>query len=832
MPGVPMTRPTLHLPTFLSSLFAPLARNPRFALTVVLILGLGIGINVATLGLLYRYYVSPLPYPQGGRILSVYFTANRPVLAALQRMSVPTWQRLQKGAPALVDSGLYARRGYNLVRDGRLSRVNGTEATASVFSTLGVHPVLGRVFGPQSNKPGAKPVVVLSYRLWQTLFDGMASAIGETLHLNGKLYSVIGVMPKGFNFPTAQSALWTPQTLDDFDQNADMLTAFGYHMVGRLAQGASVNSFTTQANAVLEREIANFPDPSAIPIFKKSGYRIRATRWRASRLGNLHQSLVLVFCATALLMLLVWFNLANLILARGFSRRAELALRRILGANTGALALSLARENFILSLIGAGLGVVFGRFLLDLFSGSSVAVAASSISAASWPALIVIALILALISAGIFTLTNVSFLRGNSLSAALGDASAHASPGRSTKRIRTGLIAGQIALACAIAGTGLLLGRGLLNLNAVNLGFKPDHVVTFKLSFPEAQYSLKKMIAALATLRGSVGRLPGMSAVSVSSAVPFNGDMAGGGVYPRPPNPAFKSNAFPTATDADYFRTFGMPLLAGRDFTPADDNAGVSLAIIDTLAAKKLFGTENAVGREFSFDGPHKNRFGILFRVIGVVPTVHRGHVGSAPAMGSVYIDAAQVVGKYKNWSWGFPDWYLSVRSPLSAASVISEVKNAAHKLLPDIPLYDVQTMNQRLGDALAPNRLLSLLVGLFAFGALLLAAIGLYAVQAYAVAQRAREFAIRIALGAERGRLLAMVVGEAARLLVIGLVIGLTGLAAIGVAFASAFYGISPFDPLSMIVVTAVLCLAALAASWLPAWRASRTVPSTALRN
>ena len=801
----------------------------RFALTVVLILGLGIGINVATLGLLYRYYVSPLPFPQGGRIASVYFTANQPIPRA---MSIPTWQRLKKGAPALADSGLYRSQGYNLVRGRHESRLNGIVATASVFSTLGVQPVLGRVFGPQSNQPGAQPVVVLSYPLWQSLFGGQPSALGKTLKLNGKLFTVIGVMPRNFRFPTAQTALWTPRIITAGAREADMLTALHDQMVARLAPGQSMHAFRMQADAVLKREIANFPDPAAIPMFAKYNFKIGAQGWRASRLGNLHQSLTLVQFATALLMMLVWFNLANLFLARAFARRGELTMRRILGAKVATLAGTLARENLVLSLIGAGLGVVFGRFLLDLFSGNHVAAAASSIPGASWPVLVLIAVALALVSAAIFTAVGLGFLRGNNLAAALGEGDNRASPGPVAKRVRKGLLVSQIALACALAGCGLFLGRSLLNLNAVNLGFKPDHVVTFRLSLPPAQYPLAGITPALQKLRTAVARTPGVNATGISSSVPFAGGTSTNSAFPRPANPNVHPSVFPVAADAAYFHSFGMPLLAGRNFTPADETGGVSVAIIDTLAAKQLFGTENVIGREFSFNSAHADRFGILFRVIGVVPTVRRANVSAAPSVGNVYIDAPQVVGKYENWSWAFPDWYLSVRSPLPAAAITSIVKRAAGKALPGVPLYDVKTMNQRVAGALASNRLLTLLVTLFAIGALVLAGIGLYAVQTYAVAQRAREFAIRIALGAERKQLLAMVLGEAARLLVIGLVVGLAGLAGIGVAFASAFYGIGAVDPLSMALVAIVLTVAALAASWFPAWRASRVAPDKALRN
>lgn len=803
------------------------ARNPRFALAVVLILGLGIGINVATLGLLYRYEASPLPWPQGSRVVSIYFTSVQPTPRA---MSVPTWQRLKKGAPALADSGLYREQGYNVERGSHISRLNGVEASASVFSTLGVQPILGRAFGAPSDKPGAQPVVVLSYRLWRQLFDGRASAIGQTLKLNDRLFTVVGVMPKDFNFPTAQAALWTPRVIVPFEQDADNLTAFHDQMVGRLAPGQSIHGFEVQADAVLSKEIADFPDPGAIPLFEKFHFGISAQTWRASRLGNLHQSLTLVQLATTLLMLLVWFNLANLVLARTFGRREELAMRRILGAGTGKLALSLARETFGLSLLGAILGAVLGRFLLGRFSASEVATAASSIPGTSWLVLIGIALVLALVSAGILTGTSLGFLRGSNLAATLGEGGNRASPGPLARRVRLSLLVSQIALACALAGCGLFLGRSLLNLNAVKLGFKPDHVVTFKLSFPESQYSPSNMKTALGELRATVARLPGMEAASLSSDVPFDGGVGGNDAFPRPPNPEVHPAVFAVATDAGYFRTFGIPLLEGRNFTPADVNGGVSLAIIDTLAAKGLFGTKNAVGREFSFDDSHANRFGILFRVIGVVPAARRANVGAAPDMGSVYVDAGQVVGRYSTWSWGFPDWYLAVRSPLPPAAVVSEVKESAHRIVPGVPLYDIRTMNQRLGTSLVSQRLLTLLVGLFAFGALLLAAVGLYAVQAYSVAQRAREFAIRAALGAERGRLLALVLGETARLLVLGLVVGLAGLAGISIAFASAFYGIGAVDPLSMALVAVVLAAAALAASWLPAWRASRVAPGKAL--
>lgn len=252
-----------------AGVFRPLARKPGFAIAVIVILALGIGINVATLGLLYRYYVAPLQFPHGNRVVQVHVTTK----LGPYGMSIPGWQILQKKAPALADSGIYNGQGYNLVMGNWESHLDGVEATASVFTTLGVQPLLGRAFTAQSTRPGAQPVVLLSYPLWQTLFDGRASAVGSTLRLNGKLFTVIGVMPKDFNFPNAQTALWAPRVLTADDVNPQNFTSFVEEMVGRLAPGASAQNLMTQADTAFSPELG------------ENAYAVRtvAEPWRASR---------------------------------------------------------------------------------------------------------------------------------------------------------------------------------------------------------------------------------------------------------------------------------------------------------------------------------------------------------------------------------------------------------------------------------------------------------------------------------------------------------------------------------------------------------------------
>jgi len=792
-------------------------------------MALAIGVNVATLSLLYRFYITPLPYKGGSRILNVEMTSHR---TTAEEVSIPIWMHIQSGARALADSGIYQEQGYNLVRNGQINRVNGIEATASVFSTLGVKPLIGRAFGPESSEPGAKPVVVLSYRLWRTLYSSDKSTLGQTLQMNGKLFTVIGVMPRNFNFPTAESLLWTPIIITPYLKNVYQFDAIFYHMIGRLAPGQSVDTFLSQANVALTNEINKFPLANTAADFQKMDLRIAAQSWRASRLGDLGEAVTLVPFAAALLLILAWFNLANLFFARALARRGQLMVRRALGATAWTLTRAALRENMVISLVGAGLGVVLGWSLIKLFSANSIAVPWSSIPGISWPTLVGIAVGLASLSAGVFTLVGLGVLRSGNLVTVLSEGAGSVSQGPLVRHVGRGLLVAQIALACALGGTGLALSRSLLHLSAANVGFEPNHLVTFKLSFSEAQYSFGEMAVELNGLSRAASHLPGVEAASISSDIPFASEPVPYGVFPHPPNPTIDAGAINTGVGVDYLKTLGIPLLAGRNFTTSDAQSKLGVAIINTLAAKQFFGSENVVGRTFSFGSQtgYNNTPGMVYRVIGVVPTVDESTIGREPEFGTTYLLRDQVLRLVpSNWDWR--TWCLVVRSSISVTALVTEVKSAASKVVPNIPLYDIKTMNARIGAAMAVGRILTVLLAVFGFGALLLSGIGLYAVQAYAVSQRTRELAIRAALGADRQKLVGLIVRETALLLAIGLVVGLAGFAAISVAFASYFYGIGTVDPLSMAIIAAVLAITALGAGWLPAHRAGQVVPDKELR-
>lgn len=810
----------------LSGIFRTLARKPGFALAVVLILTLGIGANIATLGLIYRYFYAPLPYPQAQQLVRLQYTNH--YWGTLNSLSLPVYQIVRTEAPSVQDAAVYNWSGFNLELGSRSMRVTGAVASASLFSTLGVSPFMGRVFSAASEQPGAAPVIVLSYAMWRELLPRDPAVIGKTLRLDNRLYTVIGVMPKDFWFPSRKAMFWAPLTLTAADYAPKQIGAFNYNVLVRLKSGADMAQLTAQANALFAKAAA--AAVAAGELIHAGEFQAQPLSWRDWLVGEFHQSLILMQLATGLLILLAWFNLANLFVARALARRGELVLRRVLGASTRRLLAQLLGESLVLCAIGTVLGLLFEHLLMTLLDYSGWAAGSSSAPAQSWLPSVGFAVVLGSLSALVFSLAGFYFAHRQDLSQALREGDVHASRGRGERRLRAVLVVLQVALACSLCGMSLLLARSLLNLNAVNLGFEPQHTVTLQLNLPANQYTPQRAAATLSTLQARLSSQPGITAASIASHVPFDDSQDDYGIFPYPWDHHTSAQLFTTLTDGGYFHTLGLSLLAGRSFSDADRTQTGHVAVIDTLAAQKLFGTVNALGRQFTNGQSDQSQ--VVYTVIGIVNPVQRFDVGQVLTEGSIYLDRNQVVvGPDSPWD-GQERWFVAVRTPLPTGRILPEIRNAAATILPGIPIYSVQSMDQRLAGHLAKRRGLALLVAFFSLSALLLAAVGLYAVQNYSVSQRLREFGIRAALGATQNRLIAQVLGESARLLVIGLVVGLAGLAAIGIAFASVFYGIGAVDPASMVIVVVVLALAALTASWVPAWRASRVAPAEALRN
>lgn len=807
-----------------------LIRKPGFALAVIVILALGIGANTATLSLLYRYFYARMPYSIPHQLVAVQFLI--PKEGTSNAVSVPAFGGLRTQAPALESAALFRNgQGLNLQLGQKTLRIEGIACTASLFATLGVSPLLGQVFSNTSENPDAAPEIVLSYSMWRELLNRDPHIIGRTLHLNGRLYTVIGVMPQGFWFPSRTALFWIPLTLTPQDYDLNHLGFVDYNMIGRLTPGASVHQLSVQANAVLQQLTARVPSSEDRAYFRHNPWQISALSWRTGLVGQYHQSLILMQLATALLILLAWFNLANLFITRALTRRGELVLRRVLGVSTHRLFTDLLLESLTLCLVGTAAGLLLGRLLVALLQHSGLLSGSSIVPVQGWWISIAAACALGVVSSLVFATASFYCVRHEDLSQALREGDARASYGMSERRVRTGLVVVQVALACGLSGMGLMLARSMHNLNSVDLGFKAQQALTFAVDLPSNEYPSKHLVSALSELRDKLSGIPGVSSATVTSHVPFDHSVDDYDVFPSPWNQHTYTDAFTTIVDGAYFRTLGVPLLAGRTFTDLDNPQGEGMAVIDTLAAQQLFGTTQVLGREFSFHGANNTHPGSLFKVIGVVDNIHYSSVAQRPDIGSVYVDRNQVLGFDNTW-WSQNQWMVAVRTPLPISRVLPLIRNAEEAILPGIPIYDIRTLKQRVDSHMAYRQGLAVLVAFFSLSALLLAAVGLYAVQNYTVRQRTREFGTRAALGADRSRLLRLVITEAGRLLVIGLILGLAGMVIIGRIFASALYGVSPLDPLTALIVLGVLAVTLFLAAWLPAWRASRVAPAVALRH
>jgi len=813
-----------------------LLRRPGFAVAAVLTLALGIGANTATLSLLYGYLLAPLPYPQAERLVEVYFTSKQ-FPGHMLGMSYDTYFDLRASASAMAVAGMYETRSFNLESGSQQEHVMGAALSASLFTTLGVRPLLGRTFDPEADRPGAAGEVVLSHRLWERLFGGNPRALGRIVRLNGAAYTVVGVMSPRFQFPQSDSALWVPITFPISSRTAGGFQWMGQGtLIARLAPGAALAQLRAQGRAVLARETTHLPPDlrAAIGWFQPD---IDVRPLRAVLVRDLEHRMSLAQWITGLLLALVWFNFANLFIARALSRRDELVMRRVLGADGWTLLRELLLESLPLCALGGALGLVLGHALLAILLRTGFYSSGLDFPTHTWRAAALIALGLALLSALVFSLAGFYFVRRD-LAGALKEADARSAGGRGELRVRTALVTAQLALAASLCSTGVMLAHGLMRLEQVRVGFQPAHVLTLRMYFPPGFVATSPALASLLTrMRSIVSGLPGVEGATIANQVPFGGNTTCSVVFPYPTNRT-PASAQPLVSsviaDPEYFRTLDVPLRAGREFAAAGDRGGM---VIDGRAARALFGTTHAVGRMVTFSAPIAGQTAATqsaFPVIGIVGDTRFWYTDPAglKCEGTAYRDLSRFLLAQGSSPWSSTPWFMAVRTPLSAAVMLPELRRVLARVAPGVPIYDVHTLEDRMAQDMRPHRNIVTLGLLLSAGALAIAAVGLYAVQSYAVTRRWAEFGIRGALGATRNGLLGLVLRETLGLLAAGLVIGLAGAAVLGRMFAGVLYGVRMFDPLAMLLVLAVLSLTALLAGGIPAWRASRVPPMEALRD
>jgi len=788
-----------------------LAKKPGFTAVAILTLALGIGATCAMFALLDAVLLRPLPFPESGRIVVV----GPEWQGGVSSLAPADFLDVQRDNRSFEVMAGIRPMSFNLSGGERPERAAGCVVTPDFFRVIGAQPAMGRALTAADRGTNA---VVLSYGLWQQRLGGRANALGETLPINGEKYTIVGIMPRGFVYPE-DTLLWVSARFavpeHPLTPTVDTSAERGMHYfdtVGRLKPGVSLAAAAADVNAILRQISAKNPGADA-----SAGALVKPLQ--EVLVGDTRPALVLLLSAVLLVFLVSCTNVANLLLARAATRRRELVIRRALGAGLGRLARQLVTEGVLLSVLGGALGVLAAGWML---SGLGLLVPAeirSYVAPSIDPRVLAFTL---LITAAAGILAGLAPIREAAASALVDTMKEDARAGAGHTRLRSGLVVAETAFAALLLVVGGLLLQSFSRLSGVSSGFHPENLLTMRLSLPETAYQQNDARAAfVAAVKERVNSLPGVRSATIASRLPLvpggssRSIVLEGRTYS--PNQRSESNVpdYFTLTP-DYFRTMAIPLIRGRDFNAHDDSTALPVAIVNQAMARAFWPGEEAVGKRLKVGDEKQWR-----EVVGVAGDVHQRAL-DAPAAPALFLPFAQD-------PWSF--FSIVVRTAASPAALAPTVEAAVHAVDPNEPVYDVRTYEQILGASVSTRKFQVLLVAAFAALGMLLAAIGLYGVIAYSVAQRTRELGVRLALGAQRGHILGLVLGQGARLAVIGLVLGSLAAAGLGGALRSLLFATSPLDPLTFLGVALVLGAVSLVACYIPARRAMRVDPLVALR-
>jgi putative ABC transport system permease protein len=786
-----------------------LSKSPAFSLVSIGILALGIGASTAIFSVVNALLLSPLPYQDARRI--AYIRSVHPEQGQ-DGISPATFVDLAASARSFE---LWAAQSYayvNLTKSGPPAMVTEAQATPDYFKLFGVAPLLGRTWNPEDTKTGAAPVVVLGQRLWERQYGGKPELIGQTITIDDVAHTVIGIMPASFKEPWANAELWRPLPLDGAaakERNARTFSTYA-----RLKPGVTLQQAGVELATLAQGLQQAFPD-----VYRNRS--LNALDLQSAIVGDYGKGLLIVLGAVGCVMLITCANVAGLSVVRAIGRRKELAVRVALGASRARLIRDLLSESLLLAVAGGSLGVLLGNWMLD---GLLASITSGWLPRAEEVKLNLPVLFAAL---GLSVLTGVIFGLAPALSSSRIDAGealkdqSRGSTGPAARRLRSGLVVLEIALALMLLVSAGLLGRNFVDLLQKKSGLDAARVLSLTLMPSDKRYnSPEKRRDFYARTLTEVSAVPGVEAAGFTQTSPFRWGISAG-LVPVPRDGTGIAGNLPTSyydsVSPDYFRAMGIRLLAGRLFNDSDDAKAKPVAVISETAARRLFGAESPLGRELTSTTNAATRF----EIVGLVADVRREGLASAIPL-QVYRPMAQRPVAFAT---------LMVRTTLAPSSLAKSVQAALWRVDAEIPTTDVAPMDQIVGRTVTEPRLYLSLFGTFATLALLLAGIGLYGLVAYGVVQRTREFGIRTALGATPRAVLALVLRESAGIIALGLALGLAGAFAAVHLLKQMLFETSVHDPVVFVTVPLALAAIALLACLLPARRATQVDPMTALR-
>ena len=787
-----------------------LARNPGFTAVAVLTLALGIGANTAIFSVVNAVLLRPLPYRSPDQLVHIWETDLKSKTSQVPP-SYPDFLDWRAQNHVFDKIAAYNWARFTLTGWKEPIHVEGLVASADLFSVLGVKPALGRLFLPEEDQPGHH-AVILSHDFWQQRFNSDPGVLGRSLRLNRMLCVVVGVMPAAFDFPIQARPMnvWVARGFDSEVPNRD---SHYFEVIARLRSQVTLEQARAEMATIAARLARQYPGSDR-------DFSVKVVPEHQQLVGDVRTAMLILFGAVVLVLLIACANVANLLLARATSREREIAVRAALGAGPRRIVRQLLTESFLLS----GLSGALGLFLAWWGTSALVRLGPQDI-----PRLSEIGLdshVLAFTAAAILV-TGVIFGLAPALRAAranlnesLKAGGAAAGEGSRRHRLRAALVVSEVALTLILlTGAGLLI-NSLFRLARVNPGFNPKGVLTFALDLSDVDYTPAQAAARLDELLEKIRHTPGVNSAAADSTLPLSGiDARYFGFQIEGQTTSEWHIAAFSAVSPDLFRTLGVPMLEGRDFTAADDLKGLPVVIISESLARQYFPAQNAIGKRMSVYNVGNEI--PMRQIIGVVADVRRDSLTDEP-LPAFYLPEGQLP---------FGSMRFLVRSATLPSLSVDTMRSAVWSVNRNLPVYDIRTLDQYLGLALAQRRFNTLLLGLFAGLAVVLSVVGLYGVIAYSVGQRMHEFGIRMALGAERNDVMRMALGKGLTLVLIGVGLGLAGACALTRFLSSLLNGVKSSDPITFLLVSAVLTGVALFACYIPARRAAKVDPMEALR-
>jgi predicted permease len=798
-----------------------LAGSPGFAVLTVLTLALGIGANSAIFSVVNGVVLRPLAYPEPDRLM--FITSQFPALGFDQFwVSAPEFLEFRDWNRSFDSVGAYAVRAVNLGTD-RPARPVTALVTSELMPTLGVLPRVGRAFTLEDTLPGAEDVAILSEPLWRTSFNADVAVVGQTLKIDGLPTRIVGVMPPGYDVHGQKVELWLPLTINP--QAPGNRGGHFLYLVGRMKKGTSVD----QARADLERLLGSWKaQAKADHVPNTTGHRLRIDNLHEDMVGNVKKALWVLQGAVAFVLLIACANLANLLLARADSRRREFAVRAALGASHMRMLRQFVTEGVVLAVLGGILGIGVAAFgLSSLLQAYPDSVPRSADVTLDWRVL-AFTLVVAVATGVVFGLAPLLHLREPGAESSLNEGGTRTTAGTARARTRNALVMAEVALAVVlVVGAGLLL-RSFWELTRVDGGFDRTRLTTFGLVLPEAAFpGPQRKVDVFSRLIARIAQIPGVQQVAAMTGLPPRrpvnaNDTVFEGIAEVPGGPIHNVDYYNNVT-ASYVDTMKIPVVAGRGFQ-ASDVTGGPVALVNESLAKKFYPNMDPIGRGIR---PFSRTPQPFARIVGVLKDLKQGGVDAAAGT-EVFFLAEQAPRHFQSAP---SNMNLVIRSTLPYDSLAPQLRASAGEVDTSLPIVRMRTMEEVFADAVQRPRFLALLLMVFAGLALLLAAVGTYGILSYIVTERRREIGIRMALGADRGSVMRMVLRQGLTLTGIGLAAGIAASFLVNRALASLLFNVRPNDPATLAGVAGLIALVALCACLIPARSATRVDPLVVLR-